>query len=265
MTAPTTSLAGWADIVESFRRVQLWTTLGWYDFTSRYRRTFIGPLWQTFIVAIWVAGLNYVFGTLLQKGGGDYPAYLAIGIVLWNYLLSTLAASPNLFVRNSKLIFVVNNPLYTYALRQIVENLMRLGFQALVFVALLPWMPIAYGPGMLMAIPGMVLILILSLWLVPLMAVAGARIRDLSFALTSVMRFLFFTTPVFWRSDDLGQRAYIANFNPFTHFLEIVRAPLLGGSASQLSWTVAIAINLCGILVTFVLYNHFRKRIVFWL
>ena len=132
------STAGIYDILESFRRVTLWSTLGWYDFIVRYRRTVVGPLWQTLMVAVWVFGLGFVFGRILTKTGANYTAYLAAGLVLWNYLSSSLSGSTQVFVRNAKLIFSVNNPLYTYALRQIVENLVRFAFQSLVFLAVLP-------------------------------------------------------------------------------------------------------------------------------
>lgn len=259
------SFAGIADIIESFRRVTLWSTLGWYDFASRYQRTILGPLWQTLIVGIWVAGLGFVFGRLLGRSSEDYPAYLACGVVLWNYLSSTLSGSTKVFVKNAKLIYAVNNPLYTYVLRQIIENSARLAFQALVIAAVLAFTNVPFGLGTLMAIPGLALIFFTSLWLVPLMGILGARFRDLSFALTSIMRFMFFTTPVFWRADGLGARAHIANYNPFTHFLAIVRTPLLGGTVPLASWSIVLAITVSGALLTLVVYNRFRRRIVFWL
>ncbi len=36
-------LAAAADVAQSFTRTSLWITLGWYDFTLRYRRTSVAP------------------------------------------------------------------------------------------------------------------------------------------------------------------------------------------------------------------------------
>lgn len=259
------AFAGVGDIVASFRRTALWLTLGWYDFTVRYRQTLIGPLWQTLIMAIWVSGLGYLFTQILHRAGHNYIAYLAAGLILWNYISGTLTASTQVFVKNSKLIFSVNIPMYVYVLRQITENVTRLAFQSLVFVAVLFVSDIHIGPRMLLAIPGMAMLLFTSLWLVPLMGMLGARFRDLAFALSSIMRFLFFTTPVFWRASGLGERAYLANFNPFAHFLAVVRAPLLGEPAGHLSWIVVFVISVVGAIVTLFAYTRFRQRIVFWL
>lgn len=253
------------DILESFRRVTLWSTLGWHDFLIRYRRTLVGPFWQTIMVAVWVLGLGLVFGHILQRTGENYAAYLAAGVVLWNYLSNSLSASTQVFVKHANLIHSVNNPLYTYALRQITENLARLGFQSLVFLAVLPITDIPFGPVILMAIPGFLAILLTSLWAVPLIGMLGARFRDLSYAISAVMRFLFFTTPVFWHADSLGERAYLAHFNPLTHFLEVVRAPLLGIAPAPLSWAVVLTITTVGALLTLLAFNRFRRRIVFWL
>ena len=259
------SWAGLLDVIESFRRAPLWFALGWHDFAGHYDRTRIGPFWTTLGVGVWVAGLGVIFGSLLQHGSGDFPAYLASGVVLWNFLSNTLSASANVFVRNSAMIFSINNPLYTYVLRQVVEHSSKSLFQVIVFVAVLPFSQVHYGRVMLMALPGMAIVLLTALWVVPLMGMLGARFRDLPFALNSIMRFLFFTTPVFWKPEGLGERAYLAEINPFTHFLEVVRAPLLGNWPSVTSWIVVLSISIPGLMLTVLLYNRFRREIVFWL
>jgi ABC-type polysaccharide/polyol phosphate export permease len=258
------SLAGVSDIIESFRRVGLWYRLGWHDFISEYRRSLIGPLWATLIMAIWVAGLGFVFGALLNSTESDFLAYIALGVAFWNYI-SNMLSSTGVFTRNANLILVVNNPLYTYVLRSIVENLARLGFQLLVFVAVLPFSKIDYSPVMVLVIPGMVLFVLNSLWVVPLMGVLGARFSDFGHIVSSLVRFLFFTTPVFWRADDLKTRAQFATLNPLTHFLEIVRAPLLGQVPPLTSWLVVLAVTACGMVVTLFVYNRFRQQIAYWL
>ena len=259
------ALAGIADITESFRRVTHWTGLGWYEFAGRYHRTLIGPFWTSITVSVWILGLGFVFGNLLGDTTSDFLAYVTIGIVLWNYMSATLGGATAVFVGNEQLIVSVNNPLFTFVLRQFVVHGLRLFFQALVLLLVLPWTKIDYGPVMLLAIPGLVLLLFTSLWVIPLLGILGARFRDLSFILNSIMRFLFFTTPVFWRAESLGRHASVAVFNPFTHFLEIVRAPMLGVAPSLHSWTVVLGITTCGAVATLLIYTRFRREIVFWL
>ena len=79
------------------------------------------------------------------------------------------------------------------------------------------------------------------------------------------MRFLFFATPVFWYAEGLGNRDFLALLNPFTHYLEVVRAPLTGETASALSWTVVLALNAIGLALFAATYSPLRRRLAIWI
>ena len=257
-------LAGITDIVQSFRGTMLWITPGWYDFTLAYRRTLIGPLWETVAMAAWVGGLGVVFGSLLGRGDGGYFAYVSVGVILWFYMSSIVATSADLFTNKQFLILSINNPLYTYALRHIVVGLARLLLHAPVLVAVLVLVaPADSNP--LLAVLGFAAVLLASLWVTPLLGLLGARFHDLRYALGLMMRFLFFITPVFWRADGLGDRSLLAHANPFTHFLEVVRAPLIGEPIWDASWTVVLVTNAVGLTVTLQIYGQHHRRLAFWI
>ena len=258
-------LSGVDDIVQSFVRTPLWITLGWYDFELQYRRAFIGPLWEVIIVAVWVAGLGLLFGRLLGHDQGDYLVYMAAGVVLWQYVSNTLTTGANVFVVNARQIVSINNPLYTYVLRNVVEHLVKLGIHSLVFIAVMVITQTPVEPIMLLALPGLATLAVTTLWAVPLLGFIGTRFRDFTHLLRAVMRFLFFATPVFWYADGLNDRAYLANYNPFTHFLEVVRAPLTGETASLTSWGVVLAINVVGIAIMFATYSRLRRSLTLWI
>ena len=62
----------------------------------------------------------------------------------------------------------------------------------------------------------------------------------------NLMRVVFFLTPVIWMPEMLGLRSTYLDLNPFYHFLELFRAPLLGHSPKLLSWVVAFGAALIG-------------------
>ncbi|MYD50637.1 MAG: hypothetical protein F4W93_04020 [Dehalococcoidia bacterium] len=258
-------LSGVDDIVQSFLRTPLWVTMGWYDFELQYRRAFIGPLWEVIIIAVWVAGLGLLFGRLLGHDQGDYLVYMASGVVLWQYVSSTLTTGANVFVANSRQIVSVNNPMFTYVLRNVIEHLAKLSIHSIVFIAVMVLTRTPVEPVVLFAVPGLVVLVFTTLWAVPLLGFIGARFRDFTHLLRAGMRFLFFATPVFWYADGLDDRAYLANYNPFTHFMEIVRAPLIGESVSLTSWAVVLIINLVGIGIMCVVYNRLRRALTLWI
>ncbi len=253
------------DVVRSFASPQLWITLGWYDFTLRYRRTYFGPLWEILVVGIWIAGLGLLFGRLLGDPDESYLAYLTVGVILWSYISSTLTTGAAVFVANARAISSINNPLFTYVLRNAVEHLAKMAVHSLILIAVLVWAEVELGWQALMVIPGLLLLFLGSLVAVPLLGFAGARYRDLTHMIRAGMRFLFFATPVFWYVDGLDDRKFLALANPFTHYLEIVRAPLTGETASMFSWSLVLAIDAVGLVLLAATYNSFRRRLAIWI
>ena len=253
------------DVVQSFARTPLWVTMGWYDFLLQYRRSFLGPLWEVIIVGVWVAGLGLLFGRLLGHDHGDYLVYMASGVVLWQYMSSTLTTGANVFVANSRQIVSINNPLFTYVLRNVIEHLVKLCVHSLVFIAVMVITRTPPTLGMILAVPGIVTLVLTTLWAIPLLGFVGTRFRDFTHLLRAGMRFLFFATPVFWYADGLNDRAFLAHYNPFAHFLQVVRAPLIGESAPLVSWGVVLMINVVGIAVMCIMYNRLRRSLTLWI
>ena len=96
------------------------------------------------------------------------------------------------------------------------------------------------------------------------LGMAGARFRDIAPIVASLVQVAFFLTPVLWSIDQLGRHRWAATWNPLYHFLEIVRAPLLGAPIAPISWQVVIAVTVTGWSFAFLLYCRFRARIAYW-
>ena len=63
-------------------------------------------------------------------------------------------------------------------------------------------------------------------------------------------------------SPSIAERARIAEFNLFLHFLEIIRAPMLGDDQHLRHWLVVLAITVVGWAPTFVIMRY-RARVVY--
>jgi ABC-2 type transport system permease protein/lipopolysaccharide transport system permease protein len=93
----------------------------------------------------------------------------------------------------------------------------------------------------------------------------AARFRDLRFMLPYVGQLLFYVTPIIWQVTDISnKRSFIAHYNPMYGLLELLRAPLLGQVAPPVCWSLALGTMFTGIIVWFLTFAAFRKRIPFW-
>lgn len=256
---------GTADLLAGCRAWRRWLILGWHDFRLQHHRTVVGPLWQTLQLALWISGLALIFGTGFHRGVENYIPYLAIGLICWNILSSSLLAGPQVFQKNSGLILNLNAPLSLYIFREMVLILGRTIFQLPILFLVLPLFNIQATLTMFWAIPGLIAVLLTGVWVMIVGAIIGTRYRDFKHAMGSIMRFLFFASPIVWGPEPGTARALIALYNPLAHYLEVVRAPLLGEMPSLTSWCVVLFCTLVGYPIMIVLFNRYRASIVFWL
>jgi lipopolysaccharide transport system permease protein len=76
---------------------------------------------------------------------------------------------------------------------------------------------------------------------------------------------LFFITPVIWSPALLGSRRWIADANPLTSLIAVVREPLLGNAPTLANYAIVSAMTAAGFVLTMLMYGRFRTRVVYWL
>ncbi len=54
-------------------------------------------------------------------------------------------------------------------------------------------------------------------------------------------------------------------WNPFYHFIQLVRAPLFGEAPSWLSWFAVIGIAIVGWTIAIAFFGKYRSRVAYWL
>src|ERR1700692_3897329 len=59
-------------------------TWAWLDTKCQYRRSKVGPLWETINVAVMIAGLAMVTSGLFGGSMSDLVGYIGLGIVTWS-------------------------------------------------------------------------------------------------------------------------------------------------------------------------------------
>jgi ABC-type polysaccharide/polyol phosphate export permease len=81
----------------------------------------------------------------------------------------------------------------------------------------------------------------------------------------NVLNILFWFTPLLYFPEQLGTKRFLADYNPFTHMIALVREPLLGATPTFNDWLVVLTITAVGWAGTFLFFARFRARVVYWL
>ena len=263
-TASQTELAI-RDLVLGARARHLWGLLGWQDIRRRYRRSVLGPFWLTISMGVFVAALGTLYGSLLRVELSVYVPYLALGFIVWTLVASSFTEGCVAFTGAEGIIKQTTQPLSVHVYRIVWRNVIVFFHNAVIFVVVA--LVFSHWPGWtgLLALPGLVLVCVSCVWAGLLLAIVSARFRDVPPLVASLMRVMFFLTPIIWMPSLLPGRALLLELNPFYHFLELVRAPLLGQAPGLVSWLAVAGIALGGWLLTFVMFRRYRRRIAYWI
>ncbi len=237
--------------------------LGWYDFITRFRQSYFGPLWATFQLALWIAALALILHGAFGENFGEYVIYVGIGLYMWEYLASALTEGPTHFTSQADLIKNVPVDLSYITIRKISFLLFRSAFQLPVPIALVLYYGEVSNPVLLLLLaPIPILLACFTYACLVVFGILGAQFRDIPFLMPAVVRFFFFTTPIIWRGDA-GIRKVISDYNPFSYFLELVRAPIEGRAPSSFTWIVVCAVSFGGLLLAVWVQTAFRNRLIY--
>jgi ABC-type polysaccharide/polyol phosphate export permease len=253
------------DLVEGLQRYDLWLAMGSQDLRRRYRRSILGPLWLTLSLAILVAALGALYGQLMHVTAERYVPHVALGFIAWQFVAGTITNSCNVFIDNKGWITNVRTPLSLFVFRMVWEHLIMMAHNTLVYLGVAVLFGIRAGAAALLIVPALVLMIANAIWVGLLFGTLCARFRDIPQIVQSLMRVAFFVTPVMWIPDQLGEREYLALFNPFTYFVELIRAPLIGQTPSVLTWGLASAVTVSGWVLAGLIFARFRARVAYWL
>ena len=239
--------------------------LGWQEIRQRYRRSVLGPFWLTLSTAAMVFAMGPLYGKLLNQPLSGYFAYLAISLITWFFISSIINESCSVFISAESFIKQIKMPLSIYVLRCVWRNLIMFGHNLIVALVVMLFYPpetIRYLPLFLL---GVMIIALNGVWLGLVLGLICARFRDVPPIVASLTQILFFLTPIMWRPEMLGASRLAADLNPFFHFIEIVRAPLLGYPPTSVNVAWVLSITLLGFAVMLALFTRYRARIAYWL
>ena len=253
------------DLVDGFRRADLWGALGWLDVRQRYRRSLIGPFWITISIGILVTGLGIVYATLFKQNIRTYLPFVAVGIIVWNLISALLTEGSLAFIAADFTIRQIPFPLSIYVYREVWRNLIVFLHNLIIYFLLLLIFGINPGLGVFLALPALALVLINGLGFAFILGIFSARFRDIPPLISNFVQLIFFVTPILWQKEILQQRAWIADLNPFTYLIEIVRKPMLGQPVALASWLIVLGFTVINIAIATLFYRRYRWRIPYWM
>lgn len=254
----------WIDLREGFRMRELWLFLGWRDVRKHYSRSILGPFWLTLSMGAMVGGLGLLYSQILNQNMGDYLPFLAIGFIMWGLISGLVLQSCNIYSNAASSIRQVRMPTSVYVYQFVWQQIITFLHNMVIFLIVALIFGIHPGWTGLLFIPAFAIICLNGVFAGMVLGPLCARFRDIPMIIASAVQIFFFLTPIIWSADMVPQRAFYVDLNPFFHLIEIVRDPLLGGTASAVNWIVSILGTAVFGAFAFLFYARYRLRIPYW-
>jgi lipopolysaccharide transport system permease protein len=244
--------------------------LGWImgsrDFVILGIGSNLGRLWPTIGLAIRIAFVGSVFGLVLGSRPLDYVPWLATGWVVWGMISSALNGCTTAFNDNKGTMLALAMPKESFLIKVIVREFLLLIQNSALIVAVVLIFQVQMNLTVFLVIPGLMLTGAFLFACGMIMAPLVSKYKDLGPFISSIIGVMFFVLPIMWKPEslqsDLAQ--LILGLNPFYHYLQIVRLPMLSEIPTTANYLVAGFGTLLVMLIGFVVINRTRNKIVYW-
>jgi len=257
------------DTFYSLRNPSYWLLTTWFKFLMRYRKMYVGPIWIILGPLAFIFFLGSLFAGYGSIAVEEFIPHLSIGFIVWTLIGGYLLQGPMVYLSNRSNLLLEKSRHTDIIFLDNAQLIIHFLHQAVIMVGVCLVYGTIKGPYALMSLVGLLIIIINGYWISFVFGFIGARLKDFREVMRPVARVTFFATPIIWMPKDTAGgtkgifQIYI-DFNPFNHFLQIVRAPLLNQEIEALTWYVVFSITVLGYLLASVLYWRYRNLIVYW-
>jgi ABC-type polysaccharide/polyol phosphate export permease len=254
------------DVRASWNDRQMWFLTALRSVGVRYKRTILGPWWLTVQTLIFVFGLSFLRIGLTGTDLREAIPYVGLGFIGFGLISGGVLAGVSVFVGAGTAMSTSRQAYTSYVLKsntvQAIEFLHdAVAILAIALVFAIPF-TLWWGLSALVSILIVISSVGVGLWLGPLVA----RFRDVGPIVSTVMRLMFFLTPIFWSVDQMSasDRSWMTWWNPFTYQLLAFRDPILGTPHGMAPYVVTVALAVINPIVGFLVFTRVRARLPYW-
>ena len=254
------------DLKEGLQYWRIWCVAAIYGVTLQYRRTYLGTLWLLLTLTVVVLMKTFLFTGVFDKPDWRLVPNMAIGMAVWRLYVALISGGTQAFIRGRPILINQAHPLSVAILSNLTSGLF-------VFLhGVFPMLIITYlyvkpaWPDILLVIPGFFLILFCLYAVGYVFAIIGTRYRDINNLIASIMTVSFLLTPIIWLPEMAqGKRRIFLDYNPFYHFMEVLRDPLIGQPVEWVNWAVVIGVTVVAWPVAIFLHARDGRKVLAYL
>lgn len=216
------------------------------DLKVRYRNSAFGFAWSLLNPLFMMVVLSVVFSLVFteRKLIENFPAFLVVGLIPWNFTNTSLARVVNSVIENSRLIKKVFFPREVIPISVVLANFVHFLLAIPVLLIILMFLGVMPNPKILLLPPLILIHLELVLGISLFISCVNVFYRDMGVALDVLLQGWFFATPIFYHHWILPlwlQKPAMAN--PLAAIITAYRDVLIFGRFPDRNFTLGALVS----------------------
>ena len=195
------------------------------EIRGKYKGSFLGVLWS--FVNPLLSALVYaiVFPYVLKTGQDNYVVFIVLGIIPWNFFITTIAQGTTTILQNAGIIKKVYFPREILPISVATSALVNFLISCIIMFLFVIFGGIGLSPYILL-LPLVILTqYVFSLGLIFITSAINVYIRDAEYIITFLLNMLFYATPILYPSTlfEGSPIEGLINLNPMNHIITCYR------------------------------------------
>lgn len=229
------------------------------EIRGKYKGSFLGVLWS--FVNPLLSALVYaiVFPYVLKTNQDNYVVFIILGIIPWNFFITTIAQGTTTILQNAGIIKKVYFPREILPISIATSALVNFLISCVIMFLFV----IFGGIGLSWYILYLPLVIItqyiFSLGIIFITSAVNVYIRDAEYIITFLLNMLFYATPILYPASlfENSNLSWIINLNPMNHIITCYRDILFYQSPPH--FKRLLAVFLASLILLFIGIKVFRK------
>ncbi len=251
-------------------REEMWKTKGILfnfalsDLKIRYRNSVLGILWSVIEPLLLLGVLFVVFSTMFKFDIENFPIYLLLGLITWNFFKNGTSIALGSLTNRSALISQIYFPRAIPGLSAGVTASIMLITELVILAVFMIVLNFTPSLTILYLIPIFLLEFLLILGIALPLSVLNAKFKDTEFIWGVILQAGFFLTPIFYQFDMLPETVRnVLQFSPMVQIVTMAHHVTLYGELPSVN-SILYAISSISIIVVigYLIFRKFQARIV---
>lgn len=252
------------DLQKGIGLYYVWFYQAYHDITAKYKRTVLGSLWMSGGMVVTSVSLAIIFGALFHQSLQEALPYTMAGIISFMLVGYVFGDGTEMFISAGGIIKNHAYPFTFYAFHTVCKSFITFLHNLIIFWIFMVVIG-SFAIPHWSIIPGLIVALLFMFSWGMIAGMLAARFRDMRFMLPYMGQLFSMLTPIFWRTDSLHGPVLLAvNLNPVYEIIQLIRNPLQGKVASAMAWELGLGYTAAGLVLWFICFSVYRRRIPFW-